>query len=130
MYFSENNFCVSRVSLSTLLGFKCGSQEHQCDEKVCITKQWVCDGEPDCIDGSDEAGCEATRMPKPFKRSTSPINPTVSSSIAEDPDEPIEVTTEFQTEIPITLTTLKKSTKDSMLPSELQMNCILKCSNK
>ena len=34
----------------------CKSNERPCDtNKRCIPAQWFCDGEPDCLDRSDEA---------------------------------------------------------------------------
>ena len=30
----------------------------KCNDGLCVTKHWRCDGEPDCNDGSDEIGCD------------------------------------------------------------------------
>jgi len=32
----------------------CGPDQFQCDNAVCIPRQWVCDRDNDCGDGSDE----------------------------------------------------------------------------
>ena len=93
-------------------------------------------------------------MPRPQKRPSSTMNPMSSSTRStniyphtdtttktEDPFEgppktleelaelagldPENVASQFQTEIPMTMTTTMKD----RIPNELQMNCVLKCSN-
>jgi len=32
----------------------CAPDQFQCDNNVCIPRQWVCDHDNDCGDGSDE----------------------------------------------------------------------------
>lgn len=52
--------CISSVFLSTLSSYHpeailCDVGEFHChDEKTCIPEAWLCDGEPDCPDDSDE----------------------------------------------------------------------------
>lgn len=43
----------------------CSPDQFQCKASMhCISKLWVCDEDPDCADGSDEADCgELTRIP-------------------------------------------------------------------
>jgi len=38
----------------------CSSEYFACNNSLCIPKLWHCDGENDCFDGSDEAGCRRT----------------------------------------------------------------------
>ena len=36
------------------VGFACDEHQFQCADGFCIKKNWLCDGEKDCDDGSDE----------------------------------------------------------------------------
>lgn len=40
----------------------CQPEELLCSEsKRCISKKWICDGDPDCSDESDEENCDKSR---------------------------------------------------------------------
>lgn len=52
----EGFFCL--ICTWNFLSGNCAENEYTCvaDQK-CILKTWLCDGEPDCAGGDDEAGC-------------------------------------------------------------------------
>ncbi|MFD3745440.1 hypothetical protein [Nocardia sp. NPDC058633] len=35
----------------------CEQNEFSCDNDRCVQRQWLCDGDDDCGDGSDERNC-------------------------------------------------------------------------
>ena len=41
--------------------WNCTSAQYQCHNKLCVSELWVCDGDNDCGDGSDEAHCDKHR---------------------------------------------------------------------
>eukprot|EP00057_Strongylocentrotus_purpuratus_P026506 XP_011680980.1 PREDICTED: low-density lipoprotein receptor-related protein 1 isoform X3 [Strongylocentrotus purpuratus] len=41
----------------------CNMHEFQCDEQRCIPETWKCDGEEDCINGTDEYNCTNPAVP-------------------------------------------------------------------
>lgn len=52
--------CLIRFQESSTLAHgiaACKSEEHLCPDGRCIQQSWVCDGESDCEDGSDESNC-------------------------------------------------------------------------
>ncbi|XP_077490505.1 neurotrypsin-like [Amblyomma americanum] len=42
----------------TVVVKKCSENEFQCSPDQCIRKEWICDGDTDCRNGRDEAGCD------------------------------------------------------------------------
>ncbi|MFC4376321.1 hypothetical protein ACFO5K_19680 [Nocardia halotolerans] len=36
----------------------CEPNEFKCDNDRCVQKQWLCDGDDDCGDGTDERNCQ------------------------------------------------------------------------
>uniref|UniRef100_A0A3P9MI85 Uncharacterized protein n=1 Tax=Oryzias latipes TaxID=8090 RepID=A0A3P9MI85_ORYLA len=52
----------------TLASHQCHSMEFRCGSGECIQGSWKCDGDADCLDGSDEAGCtRSTCHPDEFE---------------------------------------------------------------
>uniref|UniRef100_A0A4W5QVQ4 EGF-like domain-containing protein n=1 Tax=Hucho hucho TaxID=62062 RepID=A0A4W5QVQ4_9TELE len=51
------------ISLRCLTGFgqQCGGNQWQCDDGACLPLSWHCDGNGDCLDGSDEMACPCPR---------------------------------------------------------------------
>ena len=39
-------------------GQNCTGDQFQCDNKLCVSRVWTCDGDNDCGDHSDENNCE------------------------------------------------------------------------
>ena len=39
------------------VGSGCASGEFECDSGICINSAWMCDGDADCVDQSDEFNC-------------------------------------------------------------------------
>lgn len=48
---------IFRRSMVSSLFPACPNGQHTCPDGECIMSEWLCDGEPDCSDDSDEANC-------------------------------------------------------------------------
>ena len=67
----------------------------KCLDGICVMRSWLCDGEPDCLDGSDEVDCPAIEQKDQAERS--------EQSMIHDGEDFVEtgfghcnLTTEFQ----------------------------------
>ncbi|XP_016532550.1 low-density lipoprotein receptor-related protein 2 isoform X4 [Poecilia formosa] len=52
-------FFLPNLRFSSAQLLTCPEGQWQCDDGNCITAAWRCDGEGDCLDGSDEMDCNA-----------------------------------------------------------------------
>ena len=56
----NRGFKVRYLSISDSVQ-KCQAERFECDNKKCLSPVFVCDGEDDCGDRSDEKNCSASR---------------------------------------------------------------------
>ncbi|KAK2087369.1 hypothetical protein P7K49_033276, partial [Saguinus oedipus] len=64
----------------------CSQDEFRCHDGKCISKQFLCDSEPDCLDGSDEVSCPVvTCGPASFRCNSSTCIPQLWAC-DNDPD--------------------------------------------
>lgn len=61
LYFCKKKVIFFNYNIFNVLGEQCRTDQFQCSNNECIPKSWQCDGNPDCMDQSDESKhCQVT----------------------------------------------------------------------
>ena len=55
--FPESNLVETTTTTATVINATCKPNEVQCESGSCIMRFQHCDGQNDCMDGSEESGC-------------------------------------------------------------------------
>nr|XP_053628087.1 uncharacterized protein LOC128685552 [Cherax quadricarinatus] len=72
VWYLETTVCDQREGSRTLVLTPCGANSYTCDDATCIAHENRCDHKYDCLDHSDEVGCELIRFPEDYNKDLPP----------------------------------------------------------
>ena len=93
-----------------LSGVTCPANGFQCDNGMCLPKLFVCDGDEDCPDGSDETNCATNSTEKPIFEVTENSR-DFDTGVTEEPDQVSEFNAEPVMEVTTTPQPMEQSTE-------------------